>query len=85
MSEKNLKEITYSGEFVNELESKIEYLKEENLYGLLLIDLFLKARSSHELDALTYFSILKPTNNSSVMALLQSHSPSFPKNKSMKR
>lgn len=27
MSEKNLKEITYSGEFVNELESKIEYLK----------------------------------------------------------
>ena len=30
MSEKNLKEITYSGEFVNELESKIEYLKEEN-------------------------------------------------------
>lgn len=30
MSEKNLKEITYSGEFVNELESNIEYLKEEN-------------------------------------------------------
>ena len=30
MSEKNLKEITYSDEFVNELESKIEYLKEEN-------------------------------------------------------
>lgn len=30
MSEKNLKEITYSGEFVNELESEIEYLKEEN-------------------------------------------------------
>lgn len=30
MSEKNLKEITYSGEFVNELESKIEYFKEEN-------------------------------------------------------
>ena len=30
MSENNLKEITYSGEFVNELESKIEYLKEEN-------------------------------------------------------
>ena len=30
MSEKNLKEITYSSEFVNELESKIEYLKEEN-------------------------------------------------------
>nr|DAH10579.1 MAG TPA: hypothetical protein [Caudoviricetes sp.] len=47
--------------------------------------MFLKARSSHELDALTYFSILKPTNNSSVMALLQSHSPSFAKNKSMKR
>ena len=38
-----------------------------------------------EIDALTYFSILKPTNNSSVMALLQSHSPSFAKNKSMKR
>lgn len=30
MDKKNLKEITYSGEFVNELESKIEYLKEEN-------------------------------------------------------
>lgn len=30
MNKKNLKEITYSGEFVNELESKIEYLKEEN-------------------------------------------------------
>lgn len=30
MSENNLKEITYSSEFVNELESKIEYLKEEN-------------------------------------------------------
>lgn len=30
MSKKNLKEITYSGEFVNELESEIEYLKEEN-------------------------------------------------------
>ena len=29
MDKKNLKEITYSGEFVNELESKIEYLKEE--------------------------------------------------------
>ena len=29
-NKKNLKEITYSGEFVNELESKIEYLKEEN-------------------------------------------------------
>lgn len=27
---KNIKEITYSSEFVNELESKIEYLKEEN-------------------------------------------------------
>ena len=26
MNKKNLKEITYSGEFVNELESKIEYL-----------------------------------------------------------
>nr|DAU25024.1 MAG TPA: hypothetical protein [Caudoviricetes sp.] len=34
--------------------------------------MFLKARSSHGLDALTYFSILKPTNNSSVMALLPS-------------
>ena len=32
MDKKNLKEITYSGEFVNELESKIEYLKEENAY-----------------------------------------------------
>ena len=30
MNKKNLKEITYLGEFVNELESKIEYLKEEN-------------------------------------------------------
>lgn len=30
MNKKNLKEITYSGEFVNELESEIEYLKEEN-------------------------------------------------------
>lgn len=30
MDKKNLKEITYSGEFVNELESEIEYLKEEN-------------------------------------------------------
>lgn len=30
MDKKNLKEITYSGEFVNELESKIKYLKEEN-------------------------------------------------------
>ena len=30
MDKKNLKEVTYSGEFVNELESKIEYLKEEN-------------------------------------------------------
>lgn len=27
---KKIKEITYSSEFVNELESKIEYLKEEN-------------------------------------------------------
>lgn len=30
MDKNNLKEITYSSEFVNELESKIEYLKEEN-------------------------------------------------------
>ena len=30
MDKKNLKEITYSGEFVNELESEIEHLKEEN-------------------------------------------------------
>lgn len=30
MSEKNLKEITYSSEYVAELERKIEYLKEEN-------------------------------------------------------
>lgn len=30
MDKKNLKEITYSSEFVNELESKIKYLKEEN-------------------------------------------------------
>lgn len=30
MDKKNLKEITYSGEFVNELESKVKYLKEEN-------------------------------------------------------
>lgn len=30
MSEKNLKEITYSSEYVGELENKIEYLEEEN-------------------------------------------------------
>lgn len=30
MSKKNLKEITYSSEYVAELENKIEYLKEEN-------------------------------------------------------
>lgn len=30
MDKKNLKEITYSSDYVAELESKIEYLKEEN-------------------------------------------------------
>jgi hypothetical protein len=30
MDKKNLKEITYSSEYVAELEAKIEYLKEEN-------------------------------------------------------
>lgn len=30
MTTKKIKEITYSSEFVNELESKTEYLKEEN-------------------------------------------------------
>ena len=30
LTTKKIKEITYSSEFVNELESKIEYLKEEN-------------------------------------------------------
>ena len=30
MSKKNLKEITYSSDYVAELENKIEYLKEEN-------------------------------------------------------
>ena len=30
MTQEKIKEITYSSEFVNELERKIEYLKEEN-------------------------------------------------------